>query len=92
MFSTCLHLSQGNLKGKSIVEPSYHHLWRRVIVPSDFFIAKPPSNFVKHELPFLHGFKSCKHRPIGAPNDCAKSRSRYNNSTPYVTIKMAVAP
>ena len=70
--------SQGNLKWESIVA---------AILPShmeDFFAANPgflPSNFVKHELPFLRGLKSRRHIGYLALNhvvtimcvDCTKS-------------------
>ena len=35
------HLIQGNLKGNLLWRPSCRHVWRRVIVPPDFFVAKP---------------------------------------------------
>ena len=40
---------------------SCYHISRWVVIPQDFFIAKPSSNLVKHELPFQHKLKSCRY-------------------------------
>ena len=51
-----MSLYQGNLKKESVVAAKLLYL-------TEFFIVTPrlPSNFVKHELPFLRGHKSRTH-------------------------------
>ena len=38
-------LSQGNLKGAFVEAAILLHVWRWVIVPPDFFVAKPAKKF-----------------------------------------------
>ena len=46
-------------KGDNLLwQPSCRYVWRWVTAPPYIFVVKPPSNFIKRELPFPRGHKS----------------------------------
>ena len=85
-----------------------NRLWWAILLSSmsycntGFFVAKPPSNFIKRVAflgwtSILHAFR-LTHGKQAATIICAycakwlRQIRRYNNSPPYVTVKMGTAP
>ena len=56
-----LHLNNKIWRESLLWRPSCHHIWRGLIVPPDFSVAKPAKQFLKCELPFPLALKSCTH-------------------------------
>ena len=63
-----LNLTQGNLKGGSVVAAILRSRLEVSYCTSGFFVAKPANNFVKREFPFLSGLKSRTHVGYRAVN------------------------